>query len=151
MGISNVRRVAIEYLARHSVMSLATQGPEGIWSAAVFYVNDGLTIYFLSSPESRHGVNLDANPSVACTIQEDCAEWREIKGIQLEGTATKLAGLEQAKALARFGMKFPVIRSVVEGEIAKALAGTAWYKVTPSRVYFIDNSVGFAHRDLIFP
>ena len=31
----------------------------------------------------------------------------------------------------------------------KALANVRWYKVTPTKAYFIDNSVGFGHRDEI--
>jgi uncharacterized protein YhbP (UPF0306 family) len=39
---------ALDYLAEHRVMTLATQGPEGLWAADVFDVNNGTT---LGSPQ----------------------------------------------------------------------------------------------------
>jgi hypothetical protein len=42
------------YLAGHHVMTLATQGGEGPWAAAVFYASDGASLIFLSAPNTRH-------------------------------------------------------------------------------------------------
>ncbi len=139
----------LDYLRGHNVMTLATSGPGGIWAAAVFYVNDDLELYFLSAPASRHGINIAANPRVAATIQEDYRDWREIKGIQLEGTVRKLEGFEQAAALTRYGAKFPLVANLAQAprEIATAFSKIGWYQVTPESLYFIDNSRGFGHRD----
>ena len=87
---------ALDYLAAHRVMNLATCGPDGPWVAAVFYVSDGFNLYFVSSPLSRHGRNLELHPEVAATVNEDYPGWREIKGVQLEGTAGQVAATEQA-------------------------------------------------------
>ena len=35
------------------VMTLATGGDQGPWAAALFYVHEGFTLYFLSSPAIR--------------------------------------------------------------------------------------------------
>src|SRR5712692_5248599 len=94
----SARDRALVYLSDHNVLTLATAGPEGLWAAAVFYVNDGFTLYFLSAPNSRHSLNLASQSTVAATIQEDYKDWREIKGIQLEGRASRLDGEEQAAA-----------------------------------------------------
>jgi hypothetical protein len=138
-------------LEGHNVATLATTGPEGPWAAAVFYANTGFTLYFLSSPTSRHGGNIGDDAEVAATIQEDYSDWREIKGIQLEGRAKRLEGAERAEAEARFGAKFPrlVSPALVPGAIARALRLVAWYELEPTRVYFVDNSRGFGHRDEI--
>jgi uncharacterized protein YhbP (UPF0306 family) len=142
---------ALSYLEAHNVATLATTGPEGPWAAAVFYANTGFTLYFLSSPTSRHGRNIGENEEVAATIQEDYGDWHEIKGIQLQGQAKRLEGAERAEAEARFGAKFPrlVSPALVPGAIARALRLVAWYELEPTRVYFVDNSRGFAHRDEI--
>ena len=142
---------ALSYLEGHNVATLATTGPEGPWAAAVFYANTGFTLYFLSSPTSRHGGNIRGDAEVAATIQEDYSDWREIKGIQLEGQAKRLEGAERAEAEARFGAKFPLLVSpaFAPSEIARALRLVAWYELEPTRVYFIDNSRGFGHRDEI--
>ena len=86
------------YLGGHHVMTLATHGAGGPWAAAVFYVSDGYTLYFLSSPRSRHARDVAAEPRVAATVQEDYAEWSQIRGVQLEGRVRELAGDEAERA-----------------------------------------------------
>jgi hypothetical protein len=140
----------LDYLQGHSVMTLATGGAEGVWAAAVFYVNDGFSLYFLSMPDSRHGQIIAANPKVAVTIQADTNEWSAIKGIQAEGEVVRLAGRAQAHAIGLYARKFPLILDA-PAAIAKALGKVAWYQFTPSRLYFIDNSAGFGRRDQILP
>jgi len=144
-----LQQKALAYLADHNVMTLATSGPEGIWAAAVFYVNDGFDLYFLSAHTSRHSLNVAAQPLVAATIQEDYQDWAEIKGIQLEGATCRLAGKERVNAIARYGLKFSLVRNLSDAPaaIAQAMSRISWYKVTASRLYMIDNSQGFGHRD----
>lgn len=138
------------YLRAHHVATLATSG-ESIWAAAVFYVSDGTTLYFLSSPTSRHCSNLAANGSVALTVQEDYADWPDIKGVQLEGTASEISGSEEEHARRLYGQKFPLVGKLAQAPaaIVKAMAKVRWYKVVPTRLYFIDNSLGFGRRDEI--
>ncbi len=150
--MANLRRQkSLAYLQHHNVMTLATTGPEGIWAAAVFYVNDGFTLYFLSAATTRHSRNIAAQPDIAATIQEDYKDWPNIKGIQLEGTVQQIKGAERVAAIARYGLKFPVVGQLAQApaEIAKAMSKVAWYKVTPECLYFIDNSLGLGHRDEI--
>jgi uncharacterized protein len=137
------------YLQEHHVGTLATQGIEGIWAAAVFYVNDGYTLYFLSSPSSRHCQNLAQHPRVAVTIQEDYSDWPDIQGVQIEGTASEITGAEEARARQLYGQKFAVVGKLAQAPavIVKAMAKVRWYKVVPQRFYFIDNAAGFGHRD----
>jgi len=137
---------ALAYLTGHNVMTLATQGPEGVWAAAVFYANDGFQFIFLSAGHTRHARNIAASPRVAATIQEDTSDWAAIQGIQLEGTVQLLAGPERAAAIARYAEKFTFLKQPVAA-IEKALAGVNWYRLTPERVYFVDNSRGFGNRD----
>jgi uncharacterized protein len=142
---------ALAYLGEHNVMTLATIGAQGLWAAAVFYVNDGFTLYFLSSPASRHSLNIESQSTVAATIQEDYQDWREIKGIQLEGPARLIEGEEQAAAVVRYGAKFPIVANLAQAhaEIIQAMTHIAWYRVTPTRLYFIDNALGLGHREEI--
>lgn len=144
-----LRDKTLAYLHDHNVMTLATTGSQGLWAAAVFYVNDGFTLYFLSAPTSRHSLNIKTLPGVSATIQEDYKEWREIKGIQLEGEARQIDGAEQAAAIARYGLKFPIVGNLASApaEIVKAMSRIVWYKVAPTRLYFIDNALGLGHRD----
>ena len=137
------------YLQSHQVATLATYGHEGPWAAALFYVNDGSTLYFLSSPKSRHCLNLARDPRAAVTIQEDYSDWLEIKGIQIEGIVTEISGEEEDLARRLYGQKFPVVGLLAQAPAAvvKALAKVRWYRIVPVRLYFIDNSLGLGNRD----
>jgi len=140
-----------DYLDRHHVMTLATCGPDGPWAAAVFYVNAGHTLFFLSSPSSRHCRNLAQDPRCAATIQEDYSDWAKIKGVQLEGRASEIRGDEEVRARQRYGDKFPVVGRLATAPMAivAALAKVHWYRLHAERLHFIDNSLGFGHRDPI--
>jgi len=148
---TSLKSRALDYLQRHNVLTLATSGATGVWAAAVFYVNDGFTFYFLSSPTSRHSRNIAAQAMVAGTIQEDYRDWPEIKGVQLEGIAVQLAGAARLEAMRRYAAKFPLVGNLDKAPAAviAALNKVVWYRLTPSRLYFIDNSRGFGHRDEI--
>ena len=138
-----------DYVAAHHVMTLATQGAEGPWAAAVFYAGDGSSLIFLSSPNTRHCRNLALDARCAATIQEDYSDWAQIKGIQLEGRVVELQGDEEKRAQSLYGEKFPIVGPLakVPPAIVKALAKVRWYRLVPESFHFIDNSQGFGHRD----
>lgn len=148
---SGLRARVQRYLREHHVATLASQGDDGAWAAAVFYASDAFAIYFLSSPSSRHCRNLAANPRAAAAVHEDYADWKEIKGVQMEGVVSMLAGEEEEQARRLYGAKFPLVAGAgrAPASIVEALAKVRWYKLTPERLYFIDNSAGFGHRDEI--
>ncbi|MCZ7562105.1 MAG: pyridoxamine 5'-phosphate oxidase family protein [Burkholderiaceae bacterium] len=143
----------LAYLRAHHVTTLATQGPAGPWAAAVFYASDGFTLYFLSAPATRHATELAAHARVAATIQDECVDWAAIQGIQLEGEARELHGEQAERARAVYGAKFPVLGSAdrAPAPIAAAFAKVRWYRIVPDRLYFVDNSVRFGHRDQLIP
>ena len=132
-------------------MTLATQGPAGPWAAAVFYANNGFNLYFVSSPASRHSRNLAVQPAVTATVHEDYLDWREIKGIQMEGTVAQVSETEQTRVRELYGEKFPLAGDspYALAPIAAALAQARWYKLAAVRAYFVDNSAGFGHRDQV--
>lgn len=148
--MSERRDEVLDYLASHHVMSLASNGPAGPWVAAVFYVNYGFTLAFLSSPQSRHATNLVADPRGAAAIHQDYRDWSEIKGIQIEGRVRVLTGSNRADAIARYEAKFPVVRPErAPAPIRAALIRVSWYELVPEHCFFIDNARGFGHRDEI--
>lgn len=140
-------------VARHlqscHVATLATTGAQGVWAAAVFYVHDDWNLFFLSSPTSRHCANLLDNDRVAATIQADHADWPGIKGVQLEGRVRALSGADERHARHRYGEKFPIVGKLAQAPeaIVKALAKVRWYQITPQRLFYIDNTLGFGHRE----
>lgn len=142
------RTAALAFLAAHRVMTLATTGPEGLWAAAVFYVNSSFDLFYLSAGHTRHARNLAADPRTAVTIQPDDAPWTAIQGIQLSGMVSQLEGKERDRALALYIEKFPFLADAPP-PLAAALTRVNWYRVRPTRLFFVDNTVGFGHRDEI--
>lgn len=139
------------YLRIHRVATLATMAADGPWAAAVFYASDGDTLYFLSSPNSRHCRNLEQDSRAAATIQGDYDDWPEIKGIQMEGVVSELRDADEKRARRLYAEKFPFIGKLKSAPppIVAALARVRWYRLTPTRLFFIDNSVSFGHREEI--
>ena len=141
-----------DFIARHHVMSLATQGDAGPWAAAVFYVLHEGDLVFLSSPNSRHCTQLASDARCAATIQGQPDDWRAIRGVQLEGRAGELQGIERERAREAYAARFAFVRPVgASAAIVAALARVRWYRLRIARLYFIDNAQGFGARRCFDP
>ena len=147
MANTTLEQQVLAYLAAHNVVTLATQGTAGLWATAVFYVNNQFNLYFLSAPHTRHSRNIAETGWVAATIQAEYHEWEAIQGIQLEGRCCLVHGEERETAVSLYASKFPIIGPTAPPQIAQALDKIGWYKLTPTRLYFINNSLGLGHRD----
>ena len=138
-----------QFIASQHVMTLATQGRDGPWAAALFYVRDGDHLVFLSSPASRHAANFAVQPRCAATIQPQAQEWSEIQGIQLDGEVSELDGADRTRAQRLYAERFPFVRpGNAPAAIVTALARVRWYRLHIVRLYFIDNARGFGNREL---
>ena len=101
----------------------------------------------VSSPRSRHCMNLASNAHVCATVQKDYDDWTRIRGVQLEGRAEEVPASERERVRRRYARRFPMIGGGAPAAIAEALARVRWYSVVPERCWFVDNSRGFGHRD----
>lgn len=144
------------YLGAHHSMTLATASGGQPWAAAVFFVHDDrLALYFLSDRKARHSKDLEAAGAVAAAINEDPDDWRQIRGVQLEGRASRVSSpIEKAKALALYVRKFPFVKGFFSNpadllsqmRIAGKAVAFEVYKLTPVRMYYLDNQRGFSNR-----
>lgn len=141
-----LRRRLADYLARHTTLTLATVGPDGLPQAApLFYASDAhLNLIFLSSPDSRHSRNLARNPAAAAAIYDEAWEWQAIRGVQLEGRVERLEGEERQAALALYRAKYPFI-----AELTPQVEASVLYRLRPRWLRYIDNSVAFGWRQEI--
>ncbi len=142
-------RVRAHLRERHS-LTLATSGPEGPWAAAVYFAADGLSLYFLSDPASRHCRDLTADPRVAATVHEDVRSWQDIRGLQLSGRAEAVSSeAEAGRAWDSYLAKFPFVSALrtADGfEIMGRAVTARLYRITPDRLFFLDNRAGFGGR-----
>ena len=154
MEKEKLEETILQYMETHHTVSLATEKDGEPHAATVFYVNIGFELYFFSSPTSRHGENFIHNPKVSGTINEDYSEWLSIKGIQMEGVVENVGGIWKHPRLSKtYVQKFPGVADFLFspkklGEaIAKKVAGVDFYKLTPRRIDFLNNELGFGHRE----
>ncbi len=144
MSLTLADRVAA-YLDGHTTLNLATSGPAGLWVAAVLYVHEGPQLYFTSVAVTRHGQNLRATGQAAGTINDDCTSWLAMKGIQLEGTVEAVDAVgERTRVAAAYLRRFPFAAALWHGETDPVRIGVnpgthGFFRLTPTRMYFMDN------------
>lgn len=141
---------ALAYLAAHHVMTLSTHDAGGPWAAPVFFAGDGLRLYFVSNPATRHGRAIGAGARVAGVITEDYGDWQAIRGIQLEGWCAPVPAADQVAATAVFLAKYPFAAAFLDpaGPLyEKAGRQAVFYCLQPDRICMTDNPAGFGHRE----
>lgn len=166
----DTKETVLRYLAKHHTMTIATVQNGTPWAAAVFYANDDFTLYYLSDPASRHSLEISANPPVAVTVHEDYHDWRQIKGLQMAGTASLVTDEEEMeRAVSAYAAKYPFTTVYLKllaspfpriaGRLDRLLGklpftpglpadfNVRFYRVSLSRGRFTDNTKGFGHHE----
>ena len=142
---SVIRDRVVAYLADHTVFNLATDGPAGLWASQVLYVHDGVAIYFTSVAATRHGQNMEGNARVAGTVSDECRQFSEMRGIQLEGTVRKVTALDERRRvlrayLARFPFAAGLWNGLADADVIALDPGIhGFYRIDPTRLLFTDN------------
>jgi len=150
---SELREHVLRYLANHTTLNLATYGPGGLWSAAVLYINEGVTLYFTSVAKTRHAINTSTTGAVSGTINDDCKSWESMAGIQLSGVATLVTDIDERRRIVRaYLVKFPYSAALWHGEhdpdiIALDPGTHDFWKITPNRLFFADNAYAPGRRE----
>jgi general stress protein 26 len=144
--VTNVQEKAVQYMGNCRLCTLATVNSEGMPSAAtVFFRNSGLDIYFNTGRQTQKVQNILINPNVAIVMQEAGPvpdSDRDIKGIQYTGKATVLSAEDTAEVPEPVMVRHKAFNS-------SGLGNSVIIKVTPVKIYLIDYSHGFRHRDLL--
>jgi PPOX class probable F420-dependent enzyme len=137
----------LELLNHHRIMTVATNRPDG-WPQAttVGYVNDGLTIYFVCSPQSQKAANLRRDSRVSLTIDHDVwGRWR-ITGLSMAAHAQPVTDpTEVAKAMNLLRTRYPEYAAFPMPKPEEI----AVYRVRPRVISILDYSKGFGHSDLV--
>jgi nitroimidazol reductase NimA-like FMN-containing flavoprotein (pyridoxamine 5'-phosphate oxidase superfamily) len=137
----------LDLLDQHRLMTLATNRSDG-WPQAttVGYVNDGLTIYFLCSPESQKAANLARDSRISLTIDHDVSDPMAITGLSMAAEAQPVTDpTEAAKAMNLLLTRYPEYAAFPMPKPEEL----AVYRVLPKVISVLDYSKGFGHADLI--
>jgi len=151
MSADLVERI-VAFLAMHHVLSLATHGWEGPHATNLFYAHDGLALFWVSDPNTRHSREIEAEPRVAVTIAPDYSDFSEIRGLQLTGTAARIAAVDRrAWHLSQLAARYPFLRLLANAPttLQAAYARAAIYRFEPSQIVLIDNTKGFGHKETL--
>lgn len=144
----------VEYLERHSTLSLATCQGGQPWVANLFYASDeSLRLFFLSSGSSLHCRHIAASPRVSVSISGQYDDWASIKGLQLAGTASEVSAAARSNVMDRYLERFPNLRRMLQAGaddserlIASRLLSSPFYCIQPRWIRLIDNSRGFGNK-----
>ena len=131
-------------LNEETTLSLATTGENGEASVSpLFYIaGEDLSLYWLSSESSLHSLNLTKQPQIAATVYRNAANWRQICGVQMRGSASKVTEPERRRALiAAYCGRFKLGRV-----LRLAARQSALYVLQPEFFRYIDNARGFGHK-----
>jgi len=98
---SKQMRVIAALLRSENTLALATVNEHGDPCVApLFYlVDDKLSLYWFSSPNSLHSQNLKRNPQVSAAVFRHAENWKGIRGVQLRGAVTVIAEKARRAAL----------------------------------------------------
>ena len=148
-----VLRAEIEaFLAAHNTVSLATVDDQGMPHAAnLLYALDGLVLYWMSDTETRHSRHIAVRPRVTATVAPDYADFRLIRGVQIFGTARRLAGNDSLATVRRMVSRYGFLAELANGPAAlrAAFDKAGFYCLEPSRLTYIDNTRGFGHKETL--
>lgn len=143
--MGNLEKVISKYISTCRSCTIATVGPDGGPDAStVFFANSGLDIYFNTSKDSQKKKNIEANQRVAIAMQKNPEPKtdQEIRGIQYKGIARILPETEHVNVPHGVMARHKVFNSLKPGN-------SVIVKVTAQKIYFIDYTKGFRHRDLL--
>ena len=137
----------LEVLADNRIMTVATNRPDG-WPQAttVGYVNDGLTLYFLCSPQSQKAQNLARDSRISLTIDHDTSDLMAILGLSMAAEALAVTDLtEVAKVLFMLPRKYAAYAAF---PMPKS-EDTVVFRVVPKVISVLDYTKGFGHAELV--
>lgn len=145
-----LKRAIVEYLDTHRHCVLATARADGSPQAStVSYVNEGLTIYFMTDPSSAKARNIEFCPKVGMAISEDYLDWDEIRAVQLAGDVDWIADQEELGRVQKmFAARFPQVHKYLDG-YGVTIDVIPFLRVSPRIINYLDYSKGFNHWDTV--
>jgi len=126
-------------------MSLATVRDDGFPQATtVAFVNDGLTLWFGTSPDSQKAANLAGNDKVSATVCLPYDVWEDIVGLSIGARAARVVDADERQKVSQLVFeKFPQVENYVPPDVDDA--SVAFFRLDPVALSLIDYHKGFGH------
>jgi nitroimidazol reductase NimA-like FMN-containing flavoprotein (pyridoxamine 5'-phosphate oxidase superfamily) len=143
--MDTIKTKIIDYLAAHPYLRLATVTDSCAPQVhTVGYVSEDAIVYFVTDKKSRKAANIFKNPAVGYAVDENYKDMMAIQGVQMEGSASLVTmETEAIRLLGLMAQKFPGIENMAPNP------DLVFFKIEPSIGFFLDNTVGFGHRDMV--
>jgi len=124
----------LQYLDAQPALTLATASRGGVPRATTLtYVNDGVTVYIWTRPDTTTARQMEENPVVSIAIGPYADDWRETKGIQAAAEAqVVLNPTELTRVVALFEQKYPPLAGTLG-------SGVSFFRITPTGLQLLDN------------
>ena len=128
-------------------MTIATVREDGFPQATtVSYINDGLTIYFLTSADSQKARNIARNNKVSLTIDRDYNSWHDIEGLSMGALAFFVTDPDEREKIGNLLLKkFPEVAQFDQGDFPDP----AYIRIEPKVISLLDYKKGFGHTELV--
>jgi hypothetical protein len=144
MSLTAELRQAINGLLQETTtLTLATVDPDGVPRATpLFFAFDrAFNFYFLSDSSTRHGLNLVRDDRAGAAVYPEELDWRQLRGLQLQGLVARLSPPESEEALAIYQARFPFL-----SQLADTVEASSIYCFQPGWIRYIDNRRGFGFK-----
>jgi nitroimidazol reductase NimA-like FMN-containing flavoprotein (pyridoxamine 5'-phosphate oxidase superfamily) len=144
-----IKAIILNLLARHNIMTLATVRPDGFpQETTVYYVNDGLILYFATDPTSQKVGNIQLNNKVSVAITSETQNANKLRALSLSGTASRITDPTRVH-----DVQISLFQAVPQAKRfapmdAKQLIA---YSITPIVISLVDYATGYGKTFLVDP
>lgn len=135
-----IEKLIREYLEKTQLMQIATCSNNNPWVATVHFAYDeNLNLYWISSFERRHSIELEQNANVAAAIVKPHTSGEKVRGIQLSGQASRLSGNDAAFGMEIYTKRYNTPRERVKNIVEQANEEKhVIYKIKPELFVLFD-------------
>jgi len=143
---STLRDQIVSIIGEADDLTIATIREDGFPQAnTVSYVNEGMTIYFLTPENSQKAYNIAKNNKVSLTINPEYQSWEHIEALSMAALASRVTDEAQQQKIGKLLLsKFP---EAAEYEPKEKDVSLAFFKVEPTIISLLDYAKGFGHTE----
>lgn len=151
---TEIRDAVARLLDTHSVLTMATLHAGRPHAVSLIYANDDLSLYWLSSPDSRHSLALQDSPAVSITIARQYTDFQEICGLQMRGDAWCVTDKKEIeRGVTCLSVRYPFLKQFQSGaaHLMKQFDAASVYRFDANEITLIDNGRGFGFKQTLHP